>query len=88
MIKNILSVLTFLFFISFLFFVVNIYFSESQKKKILKNREFTLEKIQNNIRNLPILVNDTNNVIEFNSGFETENMKIKRSFWKLFKKND
>jgi hypothetical protein len=86
MIKNILSVLTFLFFISFLFFVVNIYFSESQKKKILKNREFTLEKIQNNIRNLPILVNDTNNVIKFNSGYEDETYKTERNFWKLFKK--
>ena len=33
------------------------------------------------------LINDTNNVIEFNSGFEKIN-KIERNFWKLFKKND
>ena len=37
---------------------------------------------------LPILDNDTNNVIEFNTGFENENNKKKRSFWELFKKNE
>ena len=35
---------------------------------------------------LPVLLNDTNNVIEFNSGFKEKNNKIKRNFWKLFKK--
>jgi|TARA_B100000795_G_scaffold84675_1_gene61541 hypothetical protein len=88
MIKNILSVLIFLFSLFFFYLVGSIYFSDHHEKKVKKNREIIFKKIKNNISELPILVNDTNNVIEFNSGFETENMKIKRSFWKLFKKND
>ena len=88
MIKNILSILTFLFSISFIYFVGNTYFSQNQKTKINKNRSTILQKIKNNIENLPILANDTKESIEFNSGFENENKKIKRNFWKLFKKNE
>ena len=88
MIKNILSVLIFLFIISFIFLVGNIYFSDDQEKIITKNRETIKQKIKDNIDNLSILPNDTNDVIEFNSSFENKNNKIKRSFWKLFEKND
>ena len=87
MIKNILSVLIFLFIISFFFLVGNIYFSDDQEKIITKNRETIKQKIKDNIDNLSILPNDTNDVIEFNSSFENKNNKIKRSFWKLFEKN-
>ena len=40
---------------------------------------------QENTSNLPILDNDTNNVIEFNSGYNMDNKK-KRSFWNLLNK--
>jgi hypothetical protein len=53
-----------------------------------KNRKAISKIIENNISGLPVLINDTNNVIEFNSGFEDDNDKIKRSFWNLFKIND
>ena len=88
MIKNILSVLIFLFTVTFFLLVLNIYFSENQKNKIFKNRESILQKIQININGLSILPNDTNNVINFNSGFESQQNKKERNFWKLFKKND
>jgi len=55
---------------------------------IKNNREKILQTIQNKINELPILINDTENVIEYNSGFEDDNNEIKRNFWKLFKKND
>ena len=45
-------------------------------------------KIEERLLTLPILKNDTYNVIEFNSGYDTNNNKIKRNFWNLFKKND
>ena len=77
MVKHILSVLIFLFCSYFFFFVGSYYLSSKHKKKI-----------SNNIDGLPILVNDTNDVIEFNSGFQNNNSKIKRNFWNLFKKND
>ena len=88
MIKNILSVLIFLFTVTFFLLVLNIYFSENQKNKIFKNRESILQKNQININGLSILPNDTNNVINFNSGFESQQNKKERNFWKLFKKND
>jgi hypothetical protein len=44
-----------------------------------------LQKIQNNYYELPILVNDTDDVIEFNFGIENKKHKIERNFWKLFK---
>jgi c-di-AMP phosphodiesterase-like protein len=84
MIKNILSVLVFLFSILFLYFVVNTYFSDNQQTKINKNRKTILKKIINNTKGLPILLNDTNKVIEFNSDFKNENKKKERNFWRLF----
>ena len=47
-----------------------------------------MQKIKNNTDGLPILINDTNDIIEFNTGYKNENNKIKRNFWKLFIKND
>ena len=38
------------------------------------------------IENIPVLKNDTNNVISFNSGYEeTGKNTFKRNFWELFK---
>jgi len=88
MTKNILSVTIFLFSLIFFYFVVNIYFSEQQKKKVKKNREVIMQEIRKNINKLPVLVNDTNNIIIFNLGFENKDNKIERNFWKLFKNND
>ena len=86
MIKNIFSVLVFIFIIFFLFLVISTYFSNSQEKKINKNRKEIIQKINDNLHKLPVLINDTNNVIKFNSGFENENIETERNFWKLFKK--
>ena len=35
---------------------------------------------------LPLLKNDTYDVIQFNSGFEEEKFEKKRFFWRLFDK--
>jgi|TARA_B110000914_G_C15431658_1_gene431647 hypothetical protein len=86
MVKNILSVIIFLFILFFIFFVVNIYLSNNQEILINKKKETILQKIKDSINELPILINDTNNIIEFNPGFEKENNKIERNFWKLFEK--
>jgi|TARA_B110000259_G_C13992757_1_gene393183 hypothetical protein len=88
MIKNILSVLIFAFSISFFYFLGNVYFSDNQLKKVKYNRETISKKIKNNIAGLLILPSNTNNAIEFNSGFENKNKKRERNFWKLFIKND
>ena len=44
------------------------------------------EKINFNRTNIPLLKNDTDNVIEFNSGYNDKDNKVKRNFWNLFKK--
>ena len=62
---------------------------ESKNKNIeIKNfnRKNIDEIINKKISNLPILDNDTNNVIFFNDGFSNElNNDKPRSFWKLIK---
>ena len=58
------------------------------KKKKINKKRVTMLQIINSSDLLPILSNDTNDVIEFNSGFENDTNKIERNFWKLFKKND
>ena len=64
------------------------YFSDNRKKQIKENRYIISKKNIDIIQKLPILLNDTNNVIEFNAGYEDLDSKIERNFWKLFKKND
>ena len=88
MIKNYLSVLIFFILCIFIFFVVSTYKSDKNKKKITSNRISVYKKIEENISNLVLLKSDTNNVIEFNFVYDNDNNKIKRNFWKLFKKND
>jgi len=72
-----------------LIFFFNIYrFYSSNKNLVSKdfNRNNIDQIINTKISNLPILKNDTDNVIEFNDGFSNEikNDKI-RSFWNLLK---
>ena len=75
-----------------LIFLVIIFFGSTYKyyssNKNIKAKEFNrnnIDEILNNkISNLPILKNDTDNIIEFNDGFSNEikNDKL-RSFWNL-----
>ena len=88
MIKNIFLVLIFLSIFFFIFFVISTYMSDKNIKKINTNRTSVYKKIEENISNLPLLTNDTKDVIEFNSGYRNDNNKIKRNFWELFKKHD
>ena len=88
MIKHLISVIIFIFIFFFIFFVITTYNSNNNKKKIYSNRENIHLNIEEKLLALPLLKNDTSNVIEFNTGFNNENKKIKRNFWNLFKKND
>ena len=72
-----------------LIFFLNIYSFYSSNKN-LESKEFNRnnidEIINTKISNLPILKNDTDNVIEFNDGFTNEIKNDKpRSFWNLLK---
>ena len=74
--------------ISVLFFlmVFKIYFSDQNLLLIEKNRKNSELDNLKYIEDLPILKNDTNDVISFNSGYEETGKNIfKRNFWELFK---
>ena len=72
-----------------LIFFFNIYsFYSSNKNLEFKefNRSNINQIINKKISNLPILKNDTDDVIEFNDGFSNEIKNDKpRSFWNLLK---
>ncbi len=71
----------------FFFFVIKYYLSDINVNKTNSNRSNIETLIKEKISNIPILENDTDNVIEFNSSFSEEIKDNKpRSFWNLFKK--
>ena len=82
-------------FVSIFFLILVIMFFGATYKfyssnKNIKDKEFNrnnIDQILNDkISNLPILKNDTDNVIEFNDGFSNEIKNDKpRSFWNLLK---
>ena len=70
----------------FFFLVYNKYVSDENIKKVNLNRSNINKKLSSNYDNLDTLKNDTNNVIEYNSGYDLNNQnKSKRNFWELFK---
>ena len=72
--------------ILFFFNVYNYYSSNKNIKNINLNRSNIEEIVKTKISNIPILKNDTNNVIEFNSSFSEEiKDNQKRNFWNLLK---
>lgn len=89
MIYKFIKILILLLVILFFFTVFNYYFSEKNISLVKNNRTNLNARILNNISKLPILINNTKDVIEFNSGFESSSKQnFKRNFWELFKKND
>jgi len=77
------------FFVIIFFFFLSTYKYYSSNKNIdaKKFNRINIDQIINTkIFNLPILNNDTNNVIEFNDGYsnQIQNDKI-RGFWNLLK---
>mgnify|MGYP001413158954 CR=1 FL=1 len=83
------KIFDFFYGILIVIFFYNIYSFYSSNKN-LESKEFirsNIDQIINKkISNLPILQNDTNNVIEFNDGFSNEIKNDKsRSFWNLLK---
>tara|TARA_Y100001958_G_C21159211_1_gene493504 strand:+ start:251 stop:520 length:270 start_codon:yes stop_codon:yes gene_type:complete len=78
------SLIVLFFFMSFRYYSSNI--NISNKNFIRSNIDQILRE---KISDLPILSNDTDNVIEFNNSIENEiNDDKKRSFWNLLKKNE
>ena len=83
MIRNLLKVTYILTIIFFLLFIFITYFSSDNRSKIIKNRSNFNYNMQKKNFNLPILENDTNNIIEYNFEGSKNNKIKKRYFWNL-----
>ena len=72
--KNILYIFSIIIIFSFFYVTVKTY------------RLNIFKLLDDKATNLPILSNDTSNVIKFNDGFININEKKNRKFWELFSK--
>ena len=88
MFKEIYKVVYFIIILLFVYLLFAIYFSEENIKKIKKNRVHIENSLKDYLSNLPILENDTNDVITYNSSEFLEKKIKKRKFWELLKKNE
>tara|TARA_B100001559_G_C16278067_1_gene519269 strand:- start:288 stop:551 length:264 start_codon:yes stop_codon:yes gene_type:complete len=84
--NKIINLFFIIIFILFFFNVYKYYSSNKNIDKINSSRSNIEEVIKNKIIGIPVLQNDTNNVIEFNDLFNKEiRDNKKRSFWDLLK---
>ena len=88
MFKEIYKVVYFIIILLFVYLLFAMYFSEENIKKIKKNHLHIENSFKDYLSNLPILENDTNDVIIYNSSEFLEKKIKKRKFWELLKKNE
>jgi len=84
-VKYVVYLLTIFFFI---FFVIKFYLSENNIKwsnKVILQYQNILDK---KFINLPIIKNDTNDIIEYTNEIEDFKNKKQRKFWDLLKTNE
>ena len=87
MIKKIKYLLFTLIIILFLFFSGKYYFSETNKKNLYRSLNTIDQKINIFAEKLPVLENDTKNIIEYVEQ-SNKNKKKKFNFWKLLETNE
>tara|TARA_B100000674_G_scaffold44349_1_gene30882 strand:- start:940 stop:1200 length:261 start_codon:yes stop_codon:yes gene_type:complete len=82
LIKSILLIISIIFFYN----TIDFYKSDKNIENIQdKRKNFNNMSYITDV-DLPLLKNDTYDVIQFNSGFEEEKFEKKRFFWRLFDK--
>ena len=79
------NIVIFLIFIIFFVIIFKYYSSSKNMNEKNENRLNINEIIKEKISDLPVLPNDTNNIIEFNNSLEDTTNEKKRSFWELIK---
>ena len=83
---KVFNIIIVIFITIFFYKVFSFYNSFNNKDLISKNRENIGNLIDDKIKDIPLFENDTNDVIEFNSGYNQDDDKNKKKFWNLFKK--
>ena len=85
MLGKILNITYLIIIIIFTYITISIYFSESNVKKI-NDKRINIEKSYENLSlNLPVIKNDTDNIIFYNSEEYIEKKIKKRKIWELLK---
>ncbi len=85
MYKKLITSLHFLFIILLLSYAFIVYFSDDVSLKINQNRANFSENIKIRVLEIPLLKNDTDNVINFNLQNNVQKKIKKRYFWNLLK---
>ena len=84
---KIFNIVMFLLIIIFILSIYNYYSSNKNVDAKNYNRKNIDQILREKIIDLPVLKNDTNNVIEFNNSLKNDiKENKKRSFWDLLKK--
>ena len=87
MVKEIKYFVFVLLILLFLFLTGRYYFSDTHKKNSYRSLSFYNQKIETYSKNLPILEDDTKDIIEYVE--KSNNKKKKRfNFWKLLENNE
>ena len=87
MFKEIKNFILVAIIVLFTFFTIKYYFSDNNKKNSYRSYENISKRIENFTKNLPILEDDTKDIIQYvekSSG----NKKKKFNFWKLLESNE
>ncbi len=87
MVKELKYLIFIIFICLFLFLTMKYYFSEKNIKNSYRAINTIDDKIELFVKNLPILSEDTKNMIEYVEQ-TNENKKKKYNFWKLLENND
>ena len=85
MLIKLFNTVIFLIFIIFFVIIFKYYSSSKNMNEKNQNRLNINEIIKEKISDLPVLPNDTNNIIEFNNSLVDTTNEKKRSFWELIK---
>ena len=84
MFKEIKYFIFFLVITLFIFFSINFYVSDENKKKTFRNLSSLDKNMKMYETKLPIILNDTDNVVKYLNNDDNSNKK-KYSFWDLLK---
>ena len=88
MLKKIKNISFLLIFLIFIFFIVNYYFSEENIILTNKSRSSYSWSETQNIEDLPVLKNDTNNAIIYKNDLEEFKKKRKKRLWEKLISDD
>ena len=88
MLKEVKYIFYLLAIFFFIFFVIKFYLSENNIKRSNKIIFQYQNELDKKFNNLPIIKNDTNDIIEYTNEIEVFKNKKQRKFWELLKTNE